>query len=409
MTATDVALGHGPIFMTHPYLIRTAAQGEELTYWNTANGERFTVGRSTGDLLESLRNPFAYSTPTHDGLSLGRLNRLQELGLVVDTESVVQGSPDSVCPTPPAVGLFGSLGMPLTSALNDESVHVLVTGMPYDIGTTGRPGTRFGPQALRGASRTVYRQHVPGDTSGMFDPVRGRKVLRGVGIADLGDVSAADVHDRNGPTMDLLEQIVGATVTAGKFPVVLGGDHSVTLPAVRGVLGAYPRIGILHFDAHPDYRRAREDDWRASCHHGNFMGWLLGDSRVERLVQFGVRQLLDDEILPNGKVTLWPGVSAATASPDAVLESLPPDLPYYVTIDVDCLDPLIMPSTGTPLPGGFSHPQLVDLIERLCGAREIVGVDIVEYLPDGNNYAGHIAADVLLRVLDSALGSDFNC
>lgn len=229
-------------------------------------------------------------------------------------------------------------------------------------------------------------------------------MLRGVGLADIGDVSAADVHDRNGETMEVLEQIVGATASAGKFPVVLGGDHSISLPAIRGVLGAHPRLGIIHFDAHPDYRRARDDDWRASCHHGNFMGWLLGDPRVERLVQFGVRQLIADEIAPNDKVSRWPGVSAATATPESVLEDLPSDLPYYVTIDVDCLDPLVMPSTGTPLPGGFTHLQLVELLDGLCGAREIVGVDIVEYMPDGNHYAGHVAADVLLRVLDSALG-----
>ena len=332
------------------------------------------------------------------------VDQLRELRLIVDAGAAPRTGAGDLCPAPPTVGLFGCQGMGLVSALADDAVQAVVAGMPYDIGVTGRPGARFGPQALRGASRTVFRQRVPGDTSGMYDPVRGRRVLRGVGLADVGDVSAADVHDRNGDTMDLLEQIVGATASAGKFPVVLGGDHSVSLPAIRGVLGAHPRLGIIHFDAHPDYRRARDDDWRASCHHGNFMGWLLGDPRVERLVQFGVRQLLAEEIEPNDKVVHWPGVSATTVGLESVLADLPADLPYYVTIDVDCLDPLVMPSTGTPLPGGFTHLQLVELLDGLCGAREIVGADIVEYMPDGNQYTGHVVADLLLRVLDSALG-----
>ncbi len=306
----------------------------------------------------------------------------------------------------PASGLFGCPTVPLASALTDHAVHAVVVGMPYDLGVTGRPGARFGPQALRASSRTVFRQRVPGDTSGMFDPVRGRRVLHGVGLADVGDLTAIDVHQRNGDTMDALEQLVAATVGAGKLPVVLGGDHSITLPAVRGVLGRYPRLGIIHFDAHPDYRRARDDDWRTSCHHGNFMGWLLADPRVQRLVQFGVRQLLAEEIPPINKIGFWPGVSAAEAPLGSILADLPEDLPYYVTIDVDCLDPLVMPSTGTPLPGGFTHQQLVGLLDDLCTARRIVGVDMVEYMPGDNHYAGHVLADVLVRTLDSALAGN---
>jgi len=415
MTQVQVEAGRDRLLVTDPQLIRTATRADGATYWNTASGKRVGVGRSAGLLLERLRTPAPYAAlvgaeassaadPAAEPWPAPLVDQLRELRLIVDAGAAPRTGAGDLCPAPPTVGLFGCQGMGLVSALADDAVQAVVAGMPYDIGVTGRPGARFGPQALRGASRTVFRQRVPGDTSGMYDPVRGRRVLRGVGLADVGDVSAADVHDRNGDTMDLLEQIVGATASAGKFPVVLGGDHSVSLPAIRGVLGAHPRLGIIHFDAHPDYRRARDDDWRASCHHGNFMGWLLGDPRVERLVQFGVRQLLAEEIEPNDKVVHWPGVSATTVGLESVLADLPADLPYYVTIDVDCLDPLVMPSTGTPLPGGFTHLQLVELLDGLCGAREIVGADIVEYMPDGNQYTGHVVADLLLRVLDSALG-----
>ncbi|WP_328901988.1 arginase family protein [Streptomyces sp. NBC_00441] len=409
MTTTAGSKGADRFLVTDPHLIRTAAREDGATYWNTSNGKRFAVGPSAALLLEQLRTPTAQKalvgpqTPPESLVQHSLLDQLHDLELIISGTEGIGPVAGALCPTPPAVGLFGCEGVSLAAALNDDSVHGVIVGMPYDVGTTGRPGARFGPQTLRGASRTIFRQSVPGDRSGMYDPVRGRRVLHGVGLADIGDVSAADVHERNGDTMDVLEQIVGATVAAGKFPVVLGGDHSISLPAIRGVLATLPKLGIIHFDAHPDYRRPRTDDWRASCHHGNFMGWLLGDPGVERLIQFGVRQLLPDEIASNDDVTVWPGVSAATATLDAVLADLPDDLPYYVTIDVDCLDPLVMPSTGTPLPGGFTHAQLVDLLDGLCRARRIVGVDLVEYMPDGNTLTGHVAADILLRALDSSL------
>jgi agmatinase len=136
------------------------------------------------------------------------------------------------------------------------------------------------------------------------------------------------------------------------------------------------------------------------------MGWLLADPRVECLAQFGVRQLLPEKMEDNGKVVAWPGTSALAVTPAELFRSLPWDLPYYVTIDVDCLDPLVMPSTGTPVAGGFTHLQLVSLLDELCGGPlRVIGVDLVEYLPDGYLHAGHIAADLILHVMDGALSS----
>lgn len=321
----------------------------------------------------------------------------------MDAGAVREATAETTVPEPPAVGLFGCPGIKLPDALAGAGTGAVVVGMPYDAGATGRPGSRFGPQALRAASRTVYCQRVPGDTAGMWDPARNRHVLRGVSLADCGDLVTADVQERNGATMNALERITGAIATAGRLPVVLGGDHSVTLPAVRGVLGRYTRLGILHFDAHPDYRRPRDDDWHAASHHGNFLGWLVADPRVARVVQFGVRQLIEEKLEEHPNVTCWGGLSAVRADPGEVLASIPEDLPYYVTIDVDCLDPTVMPSTGTPLPGGFTHRDLVGLLEAICAQRRIVGVDIMEYLPGTDYNPGHVAADVLLRVIDGAL------
>lgn len=393
----DVAL------MTNPNLIRTGANGGGAVYWDTSSGQQVAVGRKVADLLESLRTPASADELAASTTAGPDLRRLREIGLLVDHR------PGSPADTGLAAighglttGLFGSPRMSLAMALRTDTVRVVAVGMPYDVGVTGRPGTRFGPSYLRGASQTLFRRRSPDDVGGMYDPVRQRRVLAGVGLADVGDITA-EVHTRNGDTMDVLERVVGAVVSAGKFPVVLGGDHSITLPAVRGVLAARPGLGIIHFDAHSDYRRPRTGPWRADCHHGNHLDWLVGDARVSRLVQFGIRQLVHDRVAPHDKVTVWPGTSAATAGVATVLDSLPDDVPYYLTIDVDCLDPTVMPSTGTPLPGGFSAAQVIDLLDGMCAAREIVGVDLVEYLPDGHPLAGHVAAELLLRTIDGAV------
>jgi agmatinase len=396
--------GEDGLVTTDPNLVRTAVISGKVIYWNAVTGERFAITQDMARVLERLRTPAPAAGLDHENGK--RLDSLRRLGMILSAPGPAAPSAAVAVPRDTdasAPGLFGCPRMELTAALRDKSIHAVVVGMPYDVAVTGRPGARFGPQSLRSASRVLFRQAVPGDTTGMHDPVQGRRVLAGAGIADIGDITAADVHQRNGAAMDALEQITGAIAQAGRLPLVLGGDHSVALPACLGVLGTHTPLTILHFDAHPDLRAPREDDWHIGCHHGNFMSWLVGDPRVTRVVQFGVRQLTAEDLTGIPKVTTWPGTAAAIADPAEILATIPQDAICYLTVDVDCLDPLAMPSTGTPLPGGFSHPQLIALLELICGARHVVGMDFTEYLPEGNHLAGHVAADVLLRTLDAVL------
>ncbi|MFC1431904.1 arginase family protein [Streptacidiphilus sp. N1-3] len=383
-----------------PDLLRAGRDGAKDILWNARTGQQVLLGPGAMGLLDR----FAVPAAPGEAASAPLLRQLVELGLLVP-----HPAPGPAAGTePPGEGLFGARRVDLAAALRDSRCDVVVVGIPYDVGVTGRPGARFGPHYLRNASRSLFRTAGLDDAPGMFDPVRGRQVLAGVRIADTGNITA-DVHTRNGDSLLALERTTAAVVGAGKFPVVLGGDHSITLPSVRGVLSARPEdgpgIGIIHFDAHLDFGRPRQGDWRQECHHGNFMDWLVGDPRVERLVQFGIRQLITRQPDPSPKVSSWPGVSAATADLERVLATLPEDIPYYVTIDVDFLDPLVMPSTGTPVAGGYSHLQAVELVEALCGRREIIGLDLVEFLPDGNSTAASTAAELLLRGLDGAFSA----
>ncbi|MFD0330648.1 arginase family protein [Streptacidiphilus monticola] len=113
------------------------------------------------------------------------------------------------------------------------------------------------------------------------------------------------------------------------------------------------------------------------------MDWIVGDQRVVRVVQIGMRQLVAAAPQGDPKLVRWAGSSAVGRAED-VLAVLPPEVPCYVTVDLDVLDPKELPSTGTPLPGGLTLADTVALLEELCRRREVVGLDLVELLPDGN-------------------------
>ncbi|WP_084960935.1 arginase family protein [Thermoactinospora rubra] len=387
------------MLVVNPQLVRT---GEE-TFWDVAEGREIRLGRALTALVRQFAVP---STVDAAISSLGAGDAATTVSSAVEEllarRVLVRHEPRAAV-AGRAGGLFRSPVLTMAEALGGDVADAVVLGMPYDVAVTYRPGTRFGPEYLRRVSGSLFQYRVvEGVPSGMHDPVRGRRVLSGVRLADIGDVTGT-VFSRNGAGFDAVEQVMARLAAAGRFPVLLGGDHSITLPAVRGMLAAHPRLGVLHVDAHADYAVARTDDWREDCHHGNFMSWIVGDDRVERIAQFGIRQLTEQEPYTPDKVIRWPGTTASGAV-STVLDGLPDDLPYYLTVDVDGLDPTTMPATGTPLPGGFSGPQLISLLEAVCAERRVVGMDLVELLPDEADRSGLVAAEIILRVLDATLG-----
>ncbi|MEV4577355.1 arginase family protein [Nonomuraea jabiensis] len=387
------------VLMVNPELVRT---GEE-TFWDVAEGREIRLGPA----LTSLVLQFAVPSTVDAVISgLKVTNAAATVASAVAelvTRRVLVHHETRAPDNGRAAGLFRSPVLSVAEALGGEVADAVVLGMPYDVAVTYRPGTRFGPEYLRRVSGSLFQYKVvDGLPRGMHDPVRGHRVLEGVRLADIGNITGT-VFTRNGSGFDALKQIMSRLAAASRFPVLLGGDHSITLPAVQGMLSAYPRLGVLHIDAHADYAVARTDDWREDCHHGNFMSWIVGDERVEKIAQFGIRQLTEEETYTPDKVSRWPGTTASGAVTD-VLAALPEDLPYYLTIDVDGLDPATMPATGTPLPGGFGAPQLIALLEAVCAERRLVGMDVVELQSDTADGPGLVAAEIVLRVLDAVLG-----
>jgi agmatinase len=277
------------------------------------------------------------------------------------------------------------LGVPradLSDPATLRDADVVIVGAPFDGGTSHRPGTRFGPQAIR---TTDYLPH---------DGSRPHLALRVDALTDLRVVDAGDVEMFSGDierALASLTEAVAAVAAAGAVPVVLGGDHSITLADVTGVarhLGA-GRAGILHFDAHAD---TGDIDFGSLYGHGQPMRRLIesGAARGDRFLQIGLRgywpgpETLDwmaeqgmrsyemSEIGARGLDTcLDEAFGIATDDCDGV----------FLSVDIDVVDPGHAPGTGTPEPGGLSARALLDAVRRICVELPVVGVDVVEVSP----------------------------
>lgn len=198
--------------------------------------------------------------------------------------------------------------------------------------------------------------------------------------------------DCSGPLPDVMERLAERTYhasKAGKIPVTLGGEHSLTYGAVNGVERALGRsVGIVQIDAHADLRKAYQNEKHS---HASVMQ-LLGDEGT-RLAQFGVRALCQEEVDRRVELNVF-HIDAEELCLGNINEvTLPDDFPtdIYVSYDLDGLDPSEMPATGTPVPGGLSYYQSIHIVKSALKGRNLVGMDVVELAPiedmDGWNFA----------------------
>ncbi|MFI5341255.1 MAG: agmatinase [Candidatus Methylomirabilales bacterium] len=256
---------------------------------------------------------------------------------------------------------------------------VAVLGVPYDEGTGFRPGTRFGPRALREASlRYAFFGPGPGKR-GYWDLEAGRRRLSRLRLADCEDVDivALDLEGNFQRISDAVETVVAR----GAMPVVLGGDHSITFPAVRGFTSHGP-LSLVHIDAHLDYR---EEVGGVRFGHGCPIRRIAELPFIGDIVTLGIRGLrAKEEDLEAAAARGNRIVSAAAMRRDglaAALAQVPHAERIYVTLDVDALDPGVAPGTGTPDPGGLTYTEVRDLLQGIARKGHIVGCDLVEVNP----------------------------
>ncbi|HEX6920342.1 MAG TPA: agmatinase [Actinomycetes bacterium] len=281
---------------------------------------------------------------------------------------------------------------------------VVVVGAPFDGGTSHRPGARFGPQAIRS---TDYLAH---------DGSRPHLALRVDPLRDLRILDAGDVEMYSGDIVRSLHDLTDAVATvagSGAIPVVLGGDHSITLADVTGVARHHGegRVSVVHFDAHAD---TGDIEFGSLYGHGQPMRRLIesGAARGDRFLQIGLRgywpgpetlawmaeqRMRSYEMTEIGRrgldSCLDEAFGIATDDCDGV----------FLSVDIDVADPGHAPGTGTPEPGGLTARQLLDAVRRVCLELPVVGLDVVEVSPpyDHADITAALANRVVLEALSA--------
>jgi agmatinase len=261
-----------------------------------------------------------------------------------------------------------------------EEADWVIVGIPYDGTCSYRPGTRFGPNAIREASWGLEN----------YSPVLNRE-LDHIRYADAGDLEFP--FGNRDEVLSRIRQAAQQVVQAGKHWIGLGGEHLVTLPVIEAYLEKYPDLAVIQFDAHADLR---DDYLGEKLSHATVMRRVVDLIGAERFAQIGIRSGPKSEfdwMTTNGTLMRQPEQLTARLTQWQ-------NRPVFITVDLDVLDPSILPGTGTPEPGGLSFAELQSWFTLLKDIN-LVGFDAVELSPpyDASGVSNVAAAKVVRECL----------
>jgi len=257
-----------------------------------------------------------------------------------------------------------AFGGTIPDAPTFETAKAVILPIPLESTTSYVPGTRNGPREILVASSHMELWDEETNTD-----------VHGVGIYTLPEMELP--FDDMADLMTEIRRVTAAIIERDKFPVILGGEHSITAPIVAAVAAKHPALSVLQIDAHADLR----DSYMGTRHnHACAIRRVL---EYARCTQVGIRSLSTEEAkaAPSLPTRIFYDVSMRQDKNwiDRVVESLGETV--YITIDADGMDPAIMPSVGTPEPGGLSWYEMLALLRAVISKRRVVGCDLVELCP----------------------------
>lgn len=286
-----------------------------------------------------------------------------------------------------AIGAYGGT-TPIQADF--ESARVVLLPVPLDRTTLYVPGTRSGPHEILVASSHMELWDEETQTD-----------VHGIGIFTLPEMEfpSADMEDVVGE----IRRVAGEIVARDKFPVVLGGEHSLTPPVVAALAERHPGLSVLQIDAHADLR---------ASYLGNIHSHACAMRRTlefAKTTQVGIRSLSSEEAsaIPTLRTTIFYDFDMRRDPHwiDRVVDSLSDRV--YITIDADGLDPAIMPAVGTPEPGGLSWYETLTLLRRVIESRKVVGCDLVELCPiPGVVAPNFLCAKLIYKILSYRFGGE---
>ena len=268
-----------------------------------------------------------------------------------------------------------------------STARVVIIPIPYDSTTSYKTGAREGPRAIIEASKHIEDYDLELD--------------RDISLVGIHTLPALTPNvDSPKATVQQISKVVGSVASAGKLPVILGGEHTVAIGAVQAMAKIYPDLSVLYFDAHADLR-------------DEYMGSRWGHASVARrihdfcpIVEVGVRSLSIEErhFIRDSDILVFfrePFVEDSSSQIDATLAGLTDHI--YISVDLDVLDPSIMPAVGTPEPGGMDWLELTGFIRRVASQKKLVGFDISELSPrEGPEASAYVAAKLAYKMIGYA-------
>ncbi|WP_299075855.1 agmatinase [uncultured Ruegeria sp.] len=284
--------------------------------------------------------------------------------------------------------------MRLPQAASLVGLDVAVLGIPMDIGTSWRSGTRFGPKQIRSESAMI-RPYNMATTAAPFDKLQ---------IADIGDLAINTFSLAD--SLKIIKESYDAILAQGVTPVAMGGDHSITLPILRAIAAKHGPVALVHVDAHAD---VNDEMFGERETHGTVFRRAYEEQLIvpDKTFQIGIRgsgYAASDFTEAKGwgfrQFPAWELWQQNLTQIGSTIRKTIGDHPVYITYDIDSLDPSFAPGTGTPEIGGLTTPQALQLIHALGGVN-VVGCDLVEvsppYDPSGNTAL--TAANLLFELL----------
>ena len=297
---------------------------------------------------------------------------------------------------PRFAGVPSFMRLPMVGLESDRAseVQIGLVGVPWDGGTTNRPGARHGPRQLRDLS-TMIR---------LVNQATGIKPFHTARCADLGDtpVNPADVQDTLGRVQRFYDRVRERDIR----PMTAGGDHLISLPVLRGLVAGEP-VGMIHFDAHTDLFEGYFGGFRYT--HGTPFKRAIEEGLLdpERVVQIGIRgssyDMADVEWGRSQGVRIVMIEELMDRGTDAVMDEareIVGDRPTYVSFDIDGIDPSMAPGTGTPEIGGFTTHQAQRMVRKLQGL-DLIGADLVEVSPpfDPSGNTAWVGVSIMFELL----------
>jgi agmatinase len=297
---------------------------------------------------------------------------------------------------------FGQIAtfMLLPAVESAAGLDVALLGIPFDGGVSYRPGARFGPRAVRDQSSLIRP----------WNPVLKVHPFQRLQMADCGDVDVIPTSIER--TFERIQQAIDAVIVAGAQPLAVGGDHSVTLPILRSLARRHGRLGLVHFDAHPD---TWDEYFGSKFFHGAPFRRALEEGLIDphRMIQVGIRGPLygpEDFALHDEhgiEVIRIETIKEHGTSWVAGRLGRLRGGPLYCSFDIDAVDPAFAPATGVPEVGGLTSYEALALVRSLAGLG-LVGADIVEVAPpyDGPGQITSLLAANLMFELASVMALD---